>query len=239
MLLPVLLAYSLIRLFAPYYLQISYIYQVNRMVMNIWAPMVGLRLRAANNPNINKGEPYIVVMNHINILDMFLAAKCLKLAGKPLIKKQILKVPILGWMFAMSAIPVDRNSKKNRNQAYLKMRQEIKRKVSLLIFPEGSRNRGEKALNSFKTGAFKISIETNTKILPVVIINSRKMAFGSSPIIKPGSAQLFYLQPIDPKNFCGSADVLKNYCFNEMKNAISSLDKDLNEGQNKHSSIST
>ncbi|MEZ5023573.1 MAG: hypothetical protein R2728_10015 [Chitinophagales bacterium] len=57
-----------------------------------------------------------------------------------------------------------------------------------MIFPEGSRNNDSIALDEFKLGAFRLSIETGVKILPVVAINSRSIGNDKSLIIKPGSA---------------------------------------------------
>lgn len=202
----------------------KYVYSINKAVINLWTPLVGLNFTSKNSDKINLSDSYIVVMNHVNVTDIFLANKCLKIPGKPLIKKETLHVPILGWLFRMSAVPVVRNDKQSRNLAYKSLKKALNKGDSLLIFPEGSRNNDSIALDEFKLGAFRLSIETGVKILPVVAINSRSIGNDKSLIIKPGSAQLHYLPPLDPSKFKGSADKLKEHCYNHMKKEILSFD---------------
>ncbi len=53
-------------------------------------------------------------------------------------------------------------------QAMDEMRDRLSKRVSVMIFPEGTRSRdGE--LQPFKNGAFRLAIETGTPILPLAV----------------------------------------------------------------------
>ncbi|MCB0501145.1 MAG: 1-acyl-sn-glycerol-3-phosphate acyltransferase [Bacteroidetes bacterium] len=224
LLVPALLAYCMIRIFVKYPSQMKAVYAVNRIVISIWSRMVGIKFHVKHRERADRKENYIVVMNHVNLTDIFLVNSCLNIPGKPLIKKETLKIPILGWLFGMTAVTVDRGAKKSRNSAYFALKNALLKGDSLLIFPEGSRNNSNLPLNNFNLGAFRLSIESGIKILPVVAINSRSLGFGKSLIIKPRAAELHYLPPMDPNNFDGSAEKLKEHCFNCMKNEILAAD---------------
>lgn len=219
LLIPALVGYIVIKLFIPYNRQINAVYSVNRVIMHIWTPFTGLTLNSINDVQLNKDRPAIVIMNHNNLIDMFLAAKCLKIPSKPLIKAEILKLPILGWLFRMSAIAVKRETKSSRNDAYDKMVEELNSNIPLHIFPEGTRNRTHKALQQFKDGAFRLAKETDAIIYPTVVLNARNLSKASSIYIKPGKAQLYYLAPVDSLAF-ENAKALKEHCFKIMENAI-------------------
>lgn len=224
LLIPALIAYSVIRILVRHSSQMKAVYAINRIVIVIWSTLVGIRFHAKYSERADRKENYIVVMNHVNLTDIFLVNSCLNIPGKPLIKKETLKIPILGWLFGMTAVTVDRGEKKSRNTAYLALKNALFKGDSLLIFPEGSRNNSNLPLNNFNLGAFRLSIESGIKILPMVAINSRSLGFGKSLIIKPGAAELHYLPPIDPIDFNDSAEKLKEHCFNCMKNEILNTD---------------
>ena len=96
----------------------------------------------------------------------------------------------------------------------------FKKNVSLLIFPEGSRNNNNKTLQEFKDGAFKLAIDTNVKILPVIALHNENLKKGKSLILRPGKSKLVYLNAIDPKNFEGSVEGIKLYTFEVMEHFL-------------------
>lgn len=51
----------------------------------------------------------------------------------------------------------------------------LRRGISILIFPEGTQNRSDQPLQPFYDGAFRIAIEMQQPILPMVILNAGKL----------------------------------------------------------------
>ncbi len=49
-----------------------------------------------------------------------------------------------------------------------------KKKTSVLMFPEGTRNRTEQPMLPFKKGAFHLAIEAQVPVVPIVIADYRK-----------------------------------------------------------------
>ena len=63
---------------------------------------------------------------------------------------------------------LDRSSRESGKNVLLESRSWLKKGVSVLFFPEGTRSL-DGAIHTFKIGAFKLARDQNIEILPVVI----------------------------------------------------------------------
>ena len=77
------------------------------------------------------------------------------------------------------------------------MKRVLANGLDMLIYPEGTRNKTTEPLKSFYDGAFKLAIATQKPIIPVVLLNTKKI-LPAYPImyLKPGKIQLHILPPI-------------------------------------------
>ena len=113
-------------------------------------------------------RPYVVVANHQSFVDILLISH-LPWEMKWLSKETFFKIPLVGWMMRMAGdIPLRRGEKKSAVQAMHECRDRLDKRVSVMIFPEGTRTRdGE--LQAFKDGAFRLAIEAGVPILPLAV----------------------------------------------------------------------
>lgn len=113
-------------------------------------------------------RPYIVVSNHQSFVDILLISH-LPWEMKWLSKADFFKYPLIGWMMRMAGdVSLVRGERDSAKQAMDACRDRLSKRVSVMIFPEGTRSRtGE--LQPFKNGAFRLAIETGTPILPLVV----------------------------------------------------------------------
>ena len=120
----------------------------------------------------NKRNPYVMVSNHESFVDMLLLSH-LKMEMKYLSKESFLRIPLVGWMMKMSGdVSVLRGDRSSGAAALIVCEKWLKRKMSVMIFPEGTRSfDGE--MRGFKDGAFVLAIRTQTPMLPVVVHGTR------------------------------------------------------------------
>ena len=120
----------------------------------------------------NKRNPYVMVSNHESFVDMLLISH-LKIEMKWLSKEAILKIPLVGWMMKMSGdVSLVRGDPSSGAAALKVCETWLDRKMSVLIFPEGTRSLdGE--IRAFKDGAFRLAITTGTPILPMAVHGTR------------------------------------------------------------------
>lgn len=126
----------------------------------------GLRIR-------DPRRPYVAVSNHESYADIFLISH-LPWEMKWLGKEQLFKIPFLGWMMWLAGdIPVKRGTRESIVAAMNDCREKLKHRLSVMIFPEGTRS-PDGALLPFKDGAFRLAIENSVPILPIVVAGTRR-----------------------------------------------------------------
>ncbi len=135
--------------------------------------------------NFKLEQKYVVMANHQSAFDIFVLYGFLPLDFTFLSKIEVFKIPIFGLaMKVVGAIAVDRENKAGLVKTVKDMEKYMETNRSLLIFPEGTRSPDGQLL-PFKKGGFLLAKKTNSKILPVTIINSNKVLKKGSFFVNP------------------------------------------------------
>jgi 1-acyl-sn-glycerol-3-phosphate acyltransferase len=117
-------------------------------------------------------RPYVVVSNHESFVDMLLISH-LPFEMKWMSKSEFFKIPFMGWMMHLAGdIRLVRGTKKAGVQALLDCRERLEKKVSVMIFPEGTRSKSGE-LGEFKDGAFRLALQAGVPILPLAVHGTR------------------------------------------------------------------
>jgi len=116
--------------------------------------------------------PVVYVANHQNSYDVFTVANAVQPGTVSVGKKSLKWIPIFGQMYWLTGnILIDRkNTSKAMNTINFTANKIIKNKLSVWMFPEGTRSRG-RGLLPFKTGAFRTAIQANVPIVPICASN--------------------------------------------------------------------
>jgi 1-acyl-sn-glycerol-3-phosphate acyltransferase len=116
----------------------------------------------------NPRRPYVVVSNHESFADILLISH-LPWEMKWLSKTELFRIPVMGWMMWLAGdIPVKRGFGPSAVEAMERCRAVLRKKVSVMIFPEGTRSKTSELL-PFKDGAFRLAIEAGVPILPLAL----------------------------------------------------------------------
>lgn len=149
----------------------------------IFSKLTFIRYKFYGKKNFRKGQAYIYVSNHTSFLDIPGLTMLLPGQFRPLAKKELLRIPIFGWIARSAAIIVDRSSPESRKKSIDRLKAFLKDHISILIFAEGTQNRTSNPLQPFKDGAFRIAVDTQQPLLPIVVI-------GAGPLMPPGTINL-------------------------------------------------
>lgn len=160
----------------------------------------GVRTKVIGLENIPKDEPVLFVGNHKSNFDIIISyAKMPNLTGF-VAKKEIEKIPLLRtWMRYLYCLFLDRKDIKEGLKTILKGIDQIKHGISMVIFPEGSRNSFEDGMRPFKEGSLKLAEKSGCKIIPMVQNNTQEIMETHSPRIKRTRTVLEFGEPIDLK----------------------------------------
>lgn len=180
---------------------------VLRLWSQVWGFFIALRFRQTGWKAEYGQTPMVMVTNHNSFLDTPVSYVNIRAPFRTLAKRELLKVPIMGFIFKTSGIMVDRSSPESRKASYERMVEAITIGESLMIYPEGTQNRTQEPMQPFFDGAFKLAVATQVPILPIVTIHTRRIMpqaqFGK---IRPGTISQVFLEPISTKGLT-EADV--------------------------------
>jgi 1-acyl-sn-glycerol-3-phosphate acyltransferase len=116
--------------------------------------------------------PYVAVANHESYADIFLICY-LPWEMKWLAKKTIFNIPVMGWIMRMVGdVPLVRGNRASAVGALARCRDRLTKRVSVMVFPEGTRSRDSELL-PFRDGAFALAIEAQVPILPIAVAGTR------------------------------------------------------------------
>ncbi len=142
----------------------------------MWAPIclriMGARLKIEGLENIEKGKHYVIMANHSSYLDIPVLFKSMPFNIHFVGKKELKKVPFLGWYMAISGmIFIDRSNAKKAKKSIEDAIKLVKKGFNVVIFPEGTTSEtGEIA--AFKKGGFVMAKDSESPILPIRIQNT-------------------------------------------------------------------
>lgn len=162
----------------------------------------GVKLEVIGEENVPKDEPVLYIGNHRSYFDIVVTyARVPRLTGY-IAKNNIGKVPSLRiWMRRLYCLFLDRDDMKQGLQIILAAIDQVKKGISVCVFPEGTRcKEGDPtSMIPFKEGSFKIATKTGCKIVPMALTGTADVFENQFPWIKSRKVTLQYGAPIDPK----------------------------------------
>lgn len=145
---------------------------------NIWAPIIlygsGFYTKVRYSKPLPTGTSYVLVANHTSYIDPFVM---LRVSKNPFVfvgKKELVKIPIFGYLYKRAAVMVNRSDKKSRWEVYGRVQKKLDLGYSVCIFPEVSYEDDTIFLNPFKRGAFKIAIDHQLPVVPMVFYDCKR-----------------------------------------------------------------
>jgi 1-acyl-sn-glycerol-3-phosphate acyltransferase len=122
-------------------------------------------------------------------------------------KYEMVKIPVFGMIYRAAVILVDRSNSETRAKSVRALKAAIKNHISIFIFPEGTFNETSSPLKSFFDGAFRIAIETQTPIKPILLVDTlERLHFKSIFSLTPGKNRIVYLNEV-PVAGLGISDI--------------------------------
>lgn len=152
----------------------------------IFSKLTFIRYEIVGREHIQKDNAYIYVSNHTSFLDLPGIAMTIRGQFRPLAKKELLKIPVFGWITKATCVVVDRNNSESRKKSIGFLKKILGIGISILIFPEGTQNRTQSLLQPFKDGAFRIAVDTQQSIMPMAVVGAKRLMPPGTLQLKPG-----------------------------------------------------
>ena len=173
-------------------------------IARLWARVIligmGFRYSIKGTENFEEGKSYMLVANHTSMTDIMLMLLAVK--NHPFVfvgKKELVNIPIFGFIYKRVCILVDRENSKSRFAVFERAQKRIKQGLSICIFPEGGVPEESMLLDEFKDGAFRIAIEHQLTIIPITFYDNKKRFSYTFFSGSPGKMRAKIHPPIETK----------------------------------------
>jgi len=177
---------------------------------------------------LNPDKSYMFIANHASLVDVMLMLAVVKNPAVFVGKKELIKLPVFGYVFRKTSIYVDRSSEKSRKEVYIRAQKKLNDGLSIAIFPEGLVPEESVTLAPFKNGAFRLAIEHQIPIVPMTFYDVKKRFSWTFFSGWPGKLRVKIHPFIETKGLSlDDLDATKETAFNVIHNELTN---DINTG---------
>ena len=199
------------------------IYRASHFWADCWMFSIGIRHKNIFLSPVDTNTQYIFIANHISYLDIPMIFKSIrKKKFRVLGKIEMKNVPVFGFIYKNAVIMVDRTNHTTRAKSVRQLKSVLQKGISIFIFPEGTFNETHQPLKDFYDGAFRMAIETNTPIKPIIFPDTYdRMNYKSLFLLNPGKCRAIFLEEISVSEFTlENVQTLKQKVYQQMETAL-------------------
>jgi len=202
------------------------IFTIVRYWAKTWLRLIGMSVTASGN--YDRAKTYVIIANHISYLDTIVIFSAIPQYFRPLGKKEISGIPVIGMIYKQLVTMVDRDSAKSRARSLRLLWHVLGNDSSILIFPEGTFNETGQPLKDFYDGAFRLAINTQTPLLPVLFPDTvSRWHYSAWWKLWPGRNRAVFLPLVEVAGLATTdLTTLKSKVFTLMENGIIGLQKE-------------
>lgn len=163
------------------------------------------RLRVEGLERLQGDGPFLLLPNHQSLVDV-LALQGLPIQIKWVTSARFFAVPLVGaHMRSAGYVAVDPRDLASVREMMRRCRDWLRRGVSVCLFPEGTRS-ADGTLQPFQLGPFRIALDSEATVVPVVIDGSREVLPKGSALPlgrPPWRLRVRILEPISAREYEG------------------------------------
>jgi 1-acyl-sn-glycerol-3-phosphate acyltransferase len=211
---------TLLLLLFPSSIQNKGMFLLLKLISNAWFILCGILPKNYHRDKVDFSKSYIITPNHQSYIDAASVYTTLPRVFKSLGKIEIEKTPIYGIIYKIVVITVDRSSATAKAASFRKLKKEIERGLSLVIFSEGTfPNEPQLELMPFQSGGYALAKMQATDILPVLYLDAiNRMHPLKVWNASPGLSRAVFLPPLSFTQFEKiTTNELRDYAQNYMQ----------------------
>lgn len=145
----------------------------------IWSKIIlygmGFIPKIKAEQSILKDKSYLLVSNHTSMIDIMMMYYISKNPFVFVGKKELARYPLFGFFYKRTCILVDRKDTKSRHAVFQQAQKRLDKGLSVCIFPEGGvPDDTSVVLDTFRDGAFRLAINHQIPIVPIVFYDNKK-----------------------------------------------------------------
>ena len=161
--------------------------------------LAGAKVTVIGKERIPEDSAVLYIGNHRGFFDIIILYTLVPGLTGFVSKEEIKKVPILNlWMVYMNCLFLNRKDVREGLKTILEGIEKMKSGISMCIFPEGTRSRGESEVDMlpFKEGSFKLAEKSGCPIVPVALRNTANCFEKQFPRVRKTHVTVEFGEPI-------------------------------------------
>ncbi len=161
--------------------------------------LAGAKVTVIGKERIPEDSAVLYIGNHRGFFDIIILYTLVPGLTGFVAKEEIKKVPILNlWMVYMNCLFLNRKDVREGLKTILEGIEKMKSGISMCIFPEGTRSKGESEVDMlpFKEGSFKLAEKSGCPIVPVALRNTANCLEKQFPRIRKTHVTVEFGEPI-------------------------------------------
>ena len=175
----------------------NFIYKICSYWADVWLFLIGVYHKKIIESPVKNHSHYIFISNHISYMDIPQMLKAIRQPMRILGKAEMIRVPVFGFIYKSAAVVVDRSSAEKRAKSAMQLKSVLNKGISVFLCPEGTFNMTNQPLKDFYDGAFRIAVETQTPIKPLLFLDTYdRLHYKSVFSLNPGRLRTVYLDEI-------------------------------------------
>jgi 1-acyl-sn-glycerol-3-phosphate acyltransferase len=172
-----------------------------------WLRWSGMKVKVSGRENLDPAQAYVFIANHRSYLDTAAVFYHLKRRIGLVAKKELLKVPVMGYgMGFVNIMAIDRSNRERAIQTMRAATEKLRSGTSFAIFAEGKRA-GRDELLPFKKGGFYMAMEAGVPVVPIAIKNTDVLMGKGTGEARPGTIEMVILPPVETKDLSTDEDI--------------------------------
>jgi 1-acyl-sn-glycerol-3-phosphate acyltransferase len=172
-----------------------------------WLRLSGVNIRVKGKELLDPKQTYVFIANHRSYLDTAILFAYTGRRIGVLAKKELLKVPILGYgMGFVNVMAIDRSNRERALETTGAATARIRSGISFGVFAEGTRAKPGELL-PFKKGAFYMAVDGGVPIAPVAIKGTDVLMGKGTGQAKSGTVEMVILPPVPTQGLSSDEDV--------------------------------
>jgi 1-acyl-sn-glycerol-3-phosphate acyltransferase len=176
--------------------------EIGLWAMRVSRRILGIEVEVSGLDRLEPGRPCVFMPNHESFLDGPLVMTLIPGVARVILKKSILKIPIVGTaMLFVGFVPVDRKGAQGGRKSIARAVRLMKTKgYSFLIFPEGTRSLDGR-IGPFRRGGFFLALQSGAPIVPVTIRGTGALMPKKQWYARRGTVRVVFHDPIPMTGF--------------------------------------
>jgi 1-acyl-sn-glycerol-3-phosphate acyltransferase len=199
------------------------IYRVCRFWNSAWLKLIGIRPANIYESMPDPDKRYVFISNHISYLDIPMILQAIQRDGFRILgKAEMTRIPFFGFIYGRAVVLVDRTTARGRSRSVRELKSVLSIDRSVFIFPEGTFNETGQPLKKFYDGAFRLAIESQTPLQPILFVDTfDRLHYSSLFSLRPGVARAIFLPEVDVQGLTvDDLPLLKERVYAGMEEAL-------------------